>query len=87
MPFYGVIVSSQQVNRKEVREMKSRQEIGQELRELRGEKTREEVALAVGVTASSITMYEVGERVPRDEVKVALANYYGKSVGALFFGE
>lgn len=67
--------------------MKSRQEIGQELRALRGAKTREEVALAVGVTASSITMYEVGARVPRDEVKVALANYFGKSVGALFFNE
>ncbi len=67
--------------------MKSRQEIGQELRELRGDKTREEIALAVGVTASAVTMYEIGARVPRDEVKVALANYYGKSVGALFFGE
>ena len=67
--------------------MKSIQEIGAELRTLRGDKTREEVAAAVGVSASAIAMYELGERIPRDEVKVALSSYYGKPVGALFFGE
>lgn len=67
--------------------MKSSQEIGADLRALRGNKTREEVAEAIGVSPSAIAMYELGERIPRDEVKVALSNYYGIAVGALFFAE
>lgn len=30
-------------------------------------------------------MYEAGERNPRDEVKIALARYYGKQVSDIFF--
>lgn len=67
--------------------MKTVQQIGAELRRLRGDATREELAQAVGVTPSAIAMYELGERMPRDEVKVALANHFGISVGALFFDE
>ena len=67
--------------------MKSCSEIGAELRKLRGNKSREEVAKATGVSTSAIAMYELGARIPRDEVKVALADYFGMSVGALFFGE
>lgn len=67
--------------------MKSLAQIGEELKTLRGDRPREEIALAVGVTASAIAMYESGARMPRDTVKSALAQYYGKSVGDLFFGE
>lgn len=51
----------------------------------RGEKSREEVANAVGVSLSAISMYENGARIPRDEIKVKLADYFGTSVQALFF--
>lgn len=61
--------------------------IAEKLVELRGEKTREEVAKAVGVSLSAIQMYENGMRIPRDEVKMALARYYGVSVGNLFFDQ
>lgn len=61
--------------------------MGKTLKELRGEKTLYEVAKAVGVTTSSMYMYESGERIPRDEIKMALANYYGRSVSYIFFGE
>ena len=67
--------------------MKTNRDIGAELRALRGKRSREEVAVATGVSASAIAMYELGARVPRDEVKVALAGYFGKTVGALFFDE
>lgn len=67
--------------------MKSLTQIGEDLKILRGDRPREEIALAVGVTASAIAMYEAGARMPRDTVKTALAQYYGKSVGDLFFGE
>ena len=57
------------------------------LRSLRGEKPREEVAIAVKVTASAIAMYENGARIPSDEVKVRLANYFGLTVQDIFFAE
>ena len=52
---------------------------------LRGDIPRQTVADAVGVTLSAITMYELGQRIPRDEIKVKLASYYGVSVQELFF--
>ncbi len=61
--------------------------IGQKLRDLRGDRSRKEVAKAAGVSTSSITMYELDERVPRDDVKVKLAKFFGKSVSDIFFGK
>lgn len=46
---------------------------------------REVVAAALGISVSAIAMYETGARVPRDEIKVKLADYYGTTVQALFF--
>lgn len=67
--------------------MKSAKEIGQTLAELRGSTPRAVVAEAVGVSNSAMQMYENGERVPRDETKVALAAFFHTTVGALFFNE
>lgn len=53
---------------------------------LRGEKSREEVASAVGISTSALAMYENAMRIPRDETKIKLAEYYGKSVQEIFFG-
>lgn len=58
---------------------------GSKLRELRGSKTKEEVANAINVTYSSYSKYEREERVPRDDVKIRIANYYGKTVQEIFF--
>lgn len=55
--------------------------------ELRGNRKREDVAKAVGISVSALAMYEQGERVPRDDIKVKLANYYKRSVGSIFFAE
>lgn len=54
---------------------------------LRGERTREEVAAVIGITASAIYMYETGKRVPNDALKVRLARLYDTTVGWLFFDE
>ena len=59
--------------------------IAQRLVELRGTKSRESVAKAVGVSVSAISMYENGERIPRDDVKIRFAEYYQKSVQEIFF--
>ena len=59
--------------------------IGKRLRELRGNLSRKKVADIIGVSVSALAMYECGERIPRDEVKIKIAELYGKSVGAIFF--
>ena len=40
--------------------------IAERLIKARGDKTREEVAAAIGVSLSAIAMYENGDRVPRE---------------------
>ena len=62
-------------------------EIGNKLRELRGDTPRSEVAEAVGISLSALQMYECGDRIPRDGIKEAIAHYFGVTVGALFFNE
>lgn len=61
------------------------QTIGERLRTLRDTKTQKEVGDAIGVTAMAISLYERGERVPNDDVKVALARYFNSTVEAIFF--
>lgn len=56
------------------------------LRLLKG-KTRSEVAQENGITLRSIEAYERGDRVPRDSVKIKLANYFNESVESIFFGK
>ena len=60
---------------------------GKRLAALRGERKGEEVAAAVDITVSALYNYERGIRSPRDEIKQKLADYYGTTVGALFFNE
>lgn len=61
--------------------------IAEKLIKARGNKRREEVAAEVGVSLSAITMYEIGERVPRDETKIKLAKLYNTTVQELFFDQ
>lgn len=51
----------------------------------RGDRRREDVATAVGVSVSAIAMYENGARIPRDEIKIKMADYYKTTVQDLFF--
>ncbi len=67
--------------------MLSKIEIGKKLKELRGQTPMYEMAEAIGISRSALSMYECGERIPRDEIKESIAQYFGVSVGALFFGE
>lgn len=60
-------------------------QIGKKLALLRGEKTRREVSTALGISESALAMYEAGERIPRDNVKIRIADYYGKTVSWIFF--
>lgn len=51
---------------------------------LRGERSQEEVAKALGISVSALSMYEQGNRIPRDEVKIRMADYYGITIEELF---
>ena len=62
-----------------------RTEAGKKLVELRGNKSQEEVAKAVGITQAALSMYERGERTPRDDVKIKLANYFESDGSFIFF--
>ena len=61
--------------------------VGAKLKELRLKKhlTQAEVARAVGISTSAIAMYERDERIPRDTIKIKLANLFGKTVASIFF--
>lgn len=59
--------------------------IADRLLSLRGDKTLKEVSSAIGVSISTLCMYETGKRIPSDDVKIAIANYYGKSVQSIFY--
>lgn len=59
--------------------------MGEILLSLRGDMTQERVAADIGITKSSWAMYERGERIPRDEVKVRIARYFRKTVQEIFF--
>lgn len=58
---------------------------GAKLIGLRGDKSRESVANAIGISVSALTMYEIEERVPRDDIKIRLADYFGTTVQEIFF--
>ena len=60
-------------------------EIGRQLRKLRGKRTQREVSKAIGCSESAVNMWENGLRIPRDEVKKRLSDYYGVSVEEIFF--
>lgn len=57
------------------------------LAKLRGDKTQEEVAKRIGISKAALSMYENGERIPRDEIKIHFAEYYKESVQSLFFNK
>jgi putative transcriptional regulator len=59
--------------------------IAKKLFNLRGDKTREEVANDLDISVSALQMYENGQRVPKDDIKVKIANYYGLTVQEIFF--
>lgn len=64
-----------------------KQTIATRLVKLRNAKnlTQKELALKIGVAPTSVAMYEVGKRIPRDEVKIRMAKVFGKSVQSIFF--
>lgn len=65
----------------------NKEKIAKNLRDLRAEKnvSTYEVAKTCGISPQAITMYETGNRIPCDDIKLKLANYYKKTIDAIFF--
>lgn len=59
--------------------------IGERLKTLRGDKSQQEVAQALGITPMAVSLYESGERIPRDEIKVKIAEYFKSTVDSIFY--
>lgn len=59
--------------------------IGERLKRLRGDKSQEEVAVDLGISFSAYAKYEQGIRIPRDEIKLKIAEYFKVTVQSLFY--
>lgn len=82
---HGLCIIKVSTERARGGETLDREAIAKKLIELRGDKSREIVANACGISVSALAMYEQGERVPRDDIKIRIAKYYGRSVDFIFF--
>lgn len=60
-------------------------EIGRRLARLRGDRTQETVAKQLNISVSALSMYERGERIPRDNIKIRIAQFYGEPISEIFF--
>lgn len=65
--------------------MPDRTVVGERLKTLRGSRTQAEVAKALEVTPMAVSQWENGIRMPNDDMKVKIADYYKKTVMAIFF--
>ncbi|MFD2692510.1 helix-turn-helix domain-containing protein [Sporolactobacillus shoreicorticis] len=62
----------------------NKQLIAKRLISLRANRSREEVSNANHISISALQMYENGQRIPKNEIKVRLANYYETNVQDIF---
>ena len=59
--------------------------IGERLMELRGERTQAETAKELNISVSALSMYERGERIPRDNIKIRIAALLQKPISEIFY--
>ena len=61
--------------------------IGRKIKSLRenNNMSRETFCEEVGISLSALSMYETGQRVPRDEIKLKIARCLKTSIEAIFF--
>jgi putative transcriptional regulator len=47
--------------------------------------SRMEVAKLCAISKSAISMYEIGKRIPKDDIKIRLAKCYNTTVEKIFY--
>lgn len=65
--------------------MPNKKAVGERLRKLRGTRSRSDVADALDVTVQAIWLWESGQRMPGDSMKIKIADYYRRSVANIFY--
>ena len=65
-------------------EMNSK-EIGKKLVMLRGSRSQEDVSSSIGISTSALSMYERGERIPRDSIKIRISEFYNEPIQDIFY--
>lgn len=65
----------------------NKKKVAERLISLRGNITQKVLAEKLGIAQSTYAMYELGERMPSDEKKKKIADYYHTTVQAIFFAE
>ena len=63
----------------------NKKEIGRRLVGARGAMSQAEAAGKIGITRSSLAMYEIGQRIPKDDVKILISLAYKIPIQELFF--
>jgi len=58
--------------------------IGNKIRNLRGTESQQALADKLNISKSALAMYERGERIPRDEVKIRIARHFNIPLETLF---
>ena len=63
--------------------------VGETLKELRQakKKTLAQAASEIGITPSALANYESNIRMPRDNIKIAISDYYKKPIQKIFFAK
>ena len=61
--------------------------IGKTIKRMRMERglTIEGLAKEIGTSSSAVNMYECGMRIPRDEIKIRIAEFFGTPIESIFF--
>ena len=60
---------------------------GAKLRHLRGSRSTQDIAAALGISRAALSNYELDKRRPKDDMKVKIAEFYGVTVTELFFDQ
>jgi transcriptional regulator with XRE-family HTH domain len=63
----------------------SKNKVGDRLVSLRGKTPQRQVAEALNISISALSMYEQGRRIPRDSIKVRIAKYYNTTIESIFY--
>lgn len=58
---------------------------GAKIRAMRGAESQQALADKLKISKSALAMYERGERIPRDEVKIRIDQHFGVSIESIFF--
>ena len=67
------------------RRQPSKEVVSEKLKKLRGNRSIFAVSEGTGIGVSALLNYEAGLRIPNDEAKVAIANYYNVTTDELFY--